>query len=199
MGSYCSFSINEYEIDSSKSYINPFMAQIFRESDKRIRRSHYSKHYTQPIEDGTDDVDVIEYAATKTKILDRLELLGYSLQKSIETYDEGIQEAIDNEKEFGFVQDHTLVHLENLKKKGFLSWVEVVRKIIKEEISRFDFDRGRDSSQDDICTFIVDYYSEDFFLGYPSAGYGVALRAILEALDDSDYYKFSSCWVLWQG
>lgn len=162
------------------------MALIFRESDRRTRRVHYSKHYTMPIEDETDYVDSIEYAATKLKLQDRLELLGYSLENSISEYNEQIQNAISQAVELGFLQDYALTHIENLKNEGFWGWVEIVKKVIKERLSRYDLDRQRDRSIDDIYTFILDYDNEDFFLGYPSAEYGLTLRAILEALDDAD-------------
>lgn len=162
------------------------MALIFRETDRRIRRVHYSEYYTEPIEEGTEDVDCTEYAATKAKIRDRLELLGHNLEKSITAYNELLESTISTWTDYGFVPDHQLEHLKNLKNKGFYNWVQIVRKIINEKITAYDLDHLRDKSVDDIYTFIADIINEDFFLGYPSTEYGLALRAVLEALNDED-------------
>lgn len=187
MGSWCSLSINKYAIDHSKSYINPFWALIFQESDRRIKRVHYSEYYTKQMEQDSEEVDSIEYATTKRIISNRLELQGHSLEASIAYYDEGYSKLINewmwhDDKSF----DYGLNNLETLKKIGFYGWVDIVRKIIKENLKESDLDINRNRSKDDLCTFIIDYLMPDCFLGYPTTEYGLALRAILEAMDESD-------------
>jgi hypothetical protein len=188
MGSYCSLSINEFEIDSSKSYINPFMALIFNENDKRVRRIHYAKYYTEAIEDNTEDVNCFEYAATSGVIRDRLELLGHSLEKSVQAYSNCLQNTISERREWGLGDHYTVDHLETLKKIGFVGWTDIIRKIIRDGISKYSLNQARDRSKDDLLTFVLDCDDEELFLGYPVTDYGLALRAILEALDETDEF-----------
>ena len=135
MGSYCSLSINGFEVDSCKSYFNPFWAQFFRESDRRIRRVHYSSYYTQPIEDSSELVNSYEYATSVKIVKERFELLGYSLVKSMDAYDDLAQQAVDN---WSGINENcwSAVHCKVLKMLGFSGWITLLKGLIQSSPSR---------------------------------------------------------------
>jgi len=119
MGSYCSLLIDDYEIGSSKSYINPFLALIFRETDYRSRMVKYDKYYTHPLEEGEENVPNNEYAITVDVLKDRLHLIGFSLDLVKEEFLKGIKDAISDDTQF-LIEDSTEPATENISQLGIL-------------------------------------------------------------------------------
>jgi hypothetical protein len=189
MGSYCELYLAGYHFDTSKSYINPFWSCIFKENDRRSRQVCFSEYYAEPIDD-TDMVPSYEYAASAATIKLRLELLGYTLDKTRLEYTEKINEQIGmtvaylkESREDFWLRD--LKYLNELKSGGFSHWVDIVRHIFKINLTYYQLEHGRDRSQDDISTWILDD-NEEMFLRFPDVSYGYLLRAVLETVDADD-------------
>ncbi|MCT1525656.1 HEPN/Toprim-associated domain-containing protein [Sphingobacterium hotanense] len=186
MGSYCELYLDSYQIDTTKSYINPFWSCIFKERDRISRQVHFSKYYTEAIFD-TDLVPTNEYCSKVSIIKKRLELLGYTLFKVKEHYiirlKEQIEEAERDFEEYPFEYLQVdLKHFKRLLAGGFDYWVEIVREIMFDrKLQSWDIERGQ-GKDEDICIWAVD--NEDMFLGFPEGSYGYFLRAVLEAADD---------------
>lgn len=190
MESYCEVYLSGYQIDTSKSYVNPFYCIIFNEADKRVRIVSYEDYYTEPF-DETGLVPAYEYAATVAVIKQRLELLGYSLEESKKIFAEGLKkeiayfEELFRENNDGF-EAHHITHLSALLEKGFDYWLIVLRGIIQGNLHDWDLDNLCDRDKDDLKNFILDLNGEDFWLGYPDLTIGNFLRAALEAVDEQD-------------
>ncbi|MCK7559402.1 HEPN/Toprim-associated domain-containing protein [Chitinophaga sedimenti] len=183
MGSYCSIKIAGYEFDSSKSYINPFYALIFSESNRRIRRVHFSEYYTSPIEDG-ELVDCIEYAATASIVKERLELLGFKLERAILEYEYLLKDKLSSFENISFELGQ--VKIKELINQGFKAWLAITASIIENEVKYRNLDNTRNRAHDDLATFIIDQgVIGEWVLSYPSAELGLGLRAILEAVEES--------------
>ena len=158
MGSYCELKVGGYDIYSTKSQIDPFMAAIFRESDRRVRRVHYDAYYTEPLEDA-DLVDCHEYAVTAQQLKDRLDLMGFTLEKTRQVFNEGVSQVIATTQEFmedsgEDMQDYyrkELTQLTELQNAGFERWLATIRNILEKNISKYllgeEIDKTLDNPQ----------------------------------------------------
>jgi|688.fasta_scaffold318761_1 hypothetical protein len=192
MGSYCELKVGGYDIYSTKSQIDPFMAAIFRESDRRVRRVHYDAYYTDPLEDA-DLVDCHEYAVTAQQLKDRLDLMGFTLEKTRQVFNEGVNQVIATTQEFmedsgEDMQDYyrkELTQLTELQNAGFERWVATIRNILEKNISKYLLGEEIDKTLDNLSLMVLDYdnhFQEDLYYGFPNAGLGNFLRAITEAV-----------------
>ena len=192
MGSYCELKVGGYDIYSTKSQIDPFMAAIFRDSDRRIRRVQYDAYYTNPLED-TDLVDCHEYVATAQQLKDRLDLMGFTLEKARQVFNEGISQVIATTQEFmadsgEYMQDYyrkELSQLTELQNAGFDRWLATIRNILEKNISKYLLDEKIHETLDSLSLMALDYdqrFQENLYYGFPNAGFGNFLRAAIEAV-----------------
>lgn len=186
MGSYCTLTLNGYEIDQAKSYINTFWSCFFNEDDKRSRSVPYDLYYIKPITDN-DEVPTYEYAASVETMKLRLEIMGYTLDKVKSKYAEGIESALQTKQLYNTelvntFGDNDEKHLNTLKNDGFDHWLILIRYIFDNNITNYSEDIEQ---HDDIYRFILEYndIDEDLYLGYPNIGMGYFIRAALEAVD----------------
>jgi hypothetical protein len=205
MGSYCTLTLNGYEIDQSKSYINKFWSCFFNEDDKRSRSVSYDLYYTKPITD-TDQVPTYEYAASVETMKLRLEILGYTLDKVKSEYETRLNNAVlmkqkCNSESWESYKDKEERHLTTLSTGGFDHWLTLIKYIFDNNITVYSDNL---ELEEDIYRFILEYndIDEDLYLGYPNIGMGYFLRGTLEVVDpsselilditslvDSGYYK----------
>jgi hypothetical protein len=186
MGSYCVLTLNDYEIDQSKTYISKFWSCFFNEDDKRSRSVPYDLYYTKPITDN-DEVPTFEYAASVETMRLRLEIMGYTLDKVKSKYAEGLANALQTRQEYNdelstTIGDNDEKHLNTLMNGGFYYWLTLIKYIFDNKITNYSDNLEQ---QEDIYHFILDYndIDEDLYLGYPNIGIGYFLRAALEAVE----------------
>ncbi|WP_343591351.1 HEPN/Toprim-associated domain-containing protein [Flavobacterium sp.] len=186
MGSFCALTLNGYEIDESKSYINTFWSCFFNEDDKRSRYVSYDLYYTEPITDN-DEVPTFEYAASVETMKLRLEIMGYTLDKVKIKYAEGLDRALktrqqNNTELSSTVEDTDENHISTLRDGGFDHWLTLIKYIFDNKITNYSDNL---EEYDDIYRFIVDYndIDENLYFGYPNIGIGYFLRAALEAVE----------------
>src|SRR5471030_2439010 len=92
MGSYASFSIDGYQLLSSKSMVDAVVMMVFTEAEKRICYEKYAESNSpeSPSNDESENEDlrtVVEYVATGTVVLDRLEAMGFTIQATRKLYE----------------------------------------------------------------------------------------------------------------
>lgn len=188
MGSYCEIYLNSYQIDTNKSYIDPFYSVLFNEGDRRSRKVSWDTYYTKPL-DGDLLVPTYEYAATARVLKPRLELLGFSLDEVLCLYPQSMKAQLEYYQESMREYDQGregrhIKYFGELYEKGFDYWLQAIRQIIDQGTYQRDLRHDRDRDKDDLVTFLLDLGMEDFGLGYTDLSYGHFLRAILEAVDD---------------
>ncbi|MDN5285044.1 MAG: hypothetical protein JWR38_1318 [Mucilaginibacter sp.] len=150
----------------------------------------YEGYYTAPMDD-TDLVPTYEYAASAQTMKMRLEILGYTLEKVKALFIPGLEEIIENQREFyeehlGAAGYKTIENLTFLKEGGFDNWLNLVSQIFDRNLQTWNLDSGRDRMTDSIPIFLVDHYSDEMYLGYPSMEMGYLVRAMLEAVKPED-------------
>ena len=84
MGSYTELLIDNYPVFSSKSYVNAEVMTIFSESDKRSFQRKVSDRNNIVWGASKNDFEetVYEYNSTVSCIIDRLEIMGFTLKKT---------------------------------------------------------------------------------------------------------------------
>lgn len=103
MGSYCELYISNYSIASTKNEIDPFLLSIFqtediRTFDRKIEERHQLLH---GIEDEAEEVEnAIQYINSAKNIRDRLNVMGFTLEKSKENFKESKAESLLQLKEW---------------------------------------------------------------------------------------------------
>lgn len=189
MGSYCSLTLAGYEIGTSKSYIDPYWACLFNESDKRSRQVQYEQYYTEPLEEGTELVPTSEYSASVATMKLRLDIMGFTLEKVKDQFEKKIALILNDRQEF-YGDDkedyrHELNHIKALKDGGFEGWLAAIQRIITQKINFGDLSYDRDRKHDDLYSFMIEFDNilEDLFMGYPNIGFGFFLRGALETVD----------------
>ena len=92
MGTYTELTIAGYPIISSKSAVIPELMTVFRESDRQMFTRKLSERnalvWGKPEESEGDEVETaIEYACETTKVIDRLNVMGFTLRRAQDEFD----------------------------------------------------------------------------------------------------------------
>jgi hypothetical protein len=92
VGSYTSFSVDGYELLSSKSYVEAVVMTVFTEAEKYIRE------VLQAESDSKDECSLTEvgYAASGEIIRDRLEVMGFTLPATRAVFEAGIHQRVQD-------------------------------------------------------------------------------------------------------
>jgi hypothetical protein len=93
MNTYANISINEYTISSSKNNINPYLMIIFVESEK-LRSIEKYKNIID--DEPADEIITWKYVTSVAKAIQRLEIIGYTLDNIKNSYRESINEFLKN-------------------------------------------------------------------------------------------------------
>ena len=88
MGTYTELAVNGYDLISTKSAVAPSVMTIFRESDR--------KEFEQPREGGDNgEVEmVVRYECSAGKIIDRLEVMGFTLVRAQAEFEQGLKDEV---------------------------------------------------------------------------------------------------------
>src|SRR5437762_14365528 len=92
VGSYTSFSVDGYQLLSSKSYVEAVVMTVFTEAEKYIRE------VLQAESDSKDEYSLTEvgYAASGEIIRDRLEVMGFTLPATRAVFEAGIHQQVQD-------------------------------------------------------------------------------------------------------
>jgi hypothetical protein len=96
VGSYTSFSVDGYQLLSSKSYVGAVVMTVFTEAEKYVRE------VLQADSDSKDEHSLTEvgYAASGEIIRDRLEVMGFTLPATRAVFEAGIHQQVQDTEEF---------------------------------------------------------------------------------------------------
>lgn len=124
MSHYADLKFAGYSIWSMKNVADPFVMELFTKEERLV--------YTK-IEDYEDHL-VFEYQSTVEQFIQRLEILGYSLSRARESFQEGIKKL------------HEEMELSNSECEIFSgfdyeTWKECMQIIIEHNLSRWDIEK----------------------------------------------------------
>jgi hypothetical protein len=99
MGTYYHLYFADYPVYSLKSDVEPIVMTIFRETDKRIYKRKVSErnpHTWGHIEDEGKVETAYEYSNTVANVKQRLEIMGFSLERARKEFTELVAEEFEN-------------------------------------------------------------------------------------------------------
>ena len=92
MGSYTDLTVADYPVVSSKSEVVREVMTIFRESDRRVFKRRIDERNRLVYGDSEPDhelEDVIEYSCAASVVIERLNVMGFSINRARREYEEG--------------------------------------------------------------------------------------------------------------
>lgn len=147
MGSYTELYFNGHSLFSTKSYADPFVMTLFRESDKRVYTRMVSAR--DPVVWGpwTGDEDseemAFEYAVSIEVVKQRLDIMGFSLAKLNNHFSQSLQRKIASiEESKSFAEGHEVLgqvydnQLAIIESTTLSDWIESFRRIIEARLTR---------------------------------------------------------------
>ncbi|QTR45034.1 hypothetical protein J9253_13570 [Thiothrix litoralis] len=203
MDTYANISINEYTISSSKNNINPYLMIIFVESEK-LRSIEKDKNIfdDEPVE----EIITWKYITSVAKAIDRLEIIGYTLDKIKKSYKISYTDSIDKflEKRFHSTLSKTLNEIleegkirKKLKDLTVDDFIEAFKQLKENQIDLIALKNSRIPNKgiSFLANYILAYSSGKETFDYPDNNQRCYLRCILEAFDPSDVISLDLTWL----
>lgn len=211
MGSFCTLLVDYFEIDSSKNWVNPEVMTIFQESDRKIYETKVSEithsipfslfnkileDDIQGIEEEMDELTTqIEYIIPITNAIERLNVLGFTLNKAKEDFNIGIGNEISRIQNFiqktkdGDFQNTLKKELDFLKLTSFEDWIYAFKKIFNENSQDL---KNLPKPKNSTIEYILNKQGyEDLTHNYPlNMDFRFFLRAFLEACPKDSYLRY---------
>jgi hypothetical protein len=202
MGSYWSFSVDGYQLLSSKSYVDSVVMTVFTEAEKSIREVLQS-------ESGGDSTDgysfaEVTYAASGLIIRDRLEVMGFTLPATRAVFEDGIhRQLLDAQETLRSREAEIIAHVgneemrvvyermaegeaEEIRMLGLLSfdtWLDGFRSVKGKELNWWDLTLKKDDPAvrdlPPLERFILS--SDEFAYRFPPSDLRFLIRAVVDA------------------
>lgn len=179
MGSYAQLNFSEYEVLSTKSFVDSTVMTIFRESDKRV--------YSRAIDEDCEE-DVCEYSNSVKNIKMRLDVMGFSVAQAKRKFEKHrkikILEVEENIKSFDSESDKK--ELEILKKYKYNDWERAFKNIVKRSIRLYQPWEDEFQDKDELIQYIVNNRDYEPYYNFPSDDIRYFFRVFLQAFKDGD-------------
>lgn len=192
MGSYCVLYIADFPVHSSKSYVDPFVMSIFRESDKLVQERSINLRNSIFWGVSDDEEDFIETAVEyKIKVMhakDRLNVMGFTLSNSKKAFEDGISSILNLSENSGY-HDVYCEKINFCKNINFKNYLKCLKEIYDKKI--YLPSESEIYSDDEMVNQIFKNFNgngwsgyDDFYLGFPAQlDIRYFLRVFLEILD----------------
>ena len=94
MGTYTELTIADYPLISSKSAVIPEVMTIFRETDRHVFTRRVAERnvlvWGEPDDPNDNETEtVIEYSCETGKVIDRLNIMGFTIRRAREDFEVG--------------------------------------------------------------------------------------------------------------
>lgn len=153
MGTYTELAVNGYDLISSKSAVIPAIMTIFREGDrKEVRR-------TRGADSGSGLKTIVRYQCSAAKIIDRLEVMGFTLERAKAEFEAGLHDEINRWEEAE--SDWRPKELPLLKRLTFGSYMRAFGKVIADNLHYYD--REKKAKLDPTRRYILDDYDDNWY------------------------------------
>jgi hypothetical protein len=205
MGEFASLYIAGYEVESWKNSIGEG-SYLFSEDDYVQTTRVYNGEEKDDGEEGENSKDYQEpsdvtqeghqYESTASNIIDRLEIMGFTLKRSKEQFEEGIAYEIERAKEYSTMtlpeaeenilfpvmspfHPEAVKYLENYT---FDLWSELIAKVIDENLALISFSNQTEIQQRDPYLYHILEWHNGHSFGFPRYGGMHMYRAMLEVV-----------------
>lgn len=147
MGTYTTLYLDDFDLASSKSAVIPEVMTVFTESDRRSQWRRSSDG--EVIEVPTDDEDIeqeIEYVTTAGKATQRLDVMGFTLERCRREYEEirlqelkGLRDAVKEDGGTGGWEDEFYAEeIEKYERLTFDEYIKGFRHVFERRLHSYD-------------------------------------------------------------
>jgi len=152
MGTYTELTVNGYDLISTKSAVVPYVMTIFRESDR--------KEFERPREGGDDgEVEtVVRYECSAGKIIDRLEVMGFTLVRAQADFEEGLKDKVAQLEDSA---GDWRTELSLLKRMTFKSYMKAFGKVVAANLHYYDREEIKKLGQ--TIRYILDNHDDSWY------------------------------------
>lgn len=153
MGTYTELTVDGYPLIDSKSEVVPELMTLFRETDRR--------EFQRPLDGAPGEVEtVVEYSCETQKVIDRLDVMGFTLRRAREEFEEGRCAEIE---QYADDPDWAPDDLDVVKTMDFDAYMASFQMIMRNGLHGY---RDEDKSGlDAIGNYILKQHDESYF-GY---------------------------------
>jgi hypothetical protein len=179
MGSYAQLNFSNYEILSTKSFVDPTIMTIFREYDKKV--------FNRVIDDGHEET-AYEYSNTVKNIRDRLDVMGFSMGQAKKQFEKYRKIKISEVKQSLESWDEEIykIELAILKKYKFGDWQSAFEEIIKKRIRFHRAWEEEFKDKNELIQYIASERDYEPYYNFPSDDIRYFFRVFLQAFKDDD-------------
>jgi len=158
---------------------------IFRESDKIIEERPVSARNKLMWSDASDSEEketVVEYSATVEQVIDRLNIMGFTINASKAWFDLGIKEKLETYREWVSDGDFEWIQpqIDLLETFTFEKYVGALSKVYEKKLVRWTSKDDLPEDADPITQHIYDDQDYEMYFGYPAYDIRHFLRVFLE-------------------
>jgi hypothetical protein len=172
MGSYCSLDFDDVQVFSVKSVVPDEFIALFQETD----RADF------PGDEDTGELSRHLYAATRTAVLDRLDVSGITSSAAKTAFQQWQQSETDSWREM-LRDDPTFgLTLKAIEEFTYEEWQRRVPNILHTR-----FDRDQPEATDEVEERMLD--ASDGWLFFKATDYRLLVRAMLDAFPESNEVK----------
>lgn len=185
MGTYCELYVDNYPVLSSKSNVVDVVMTLFREGDKRVYERKVSERNPLTwglIEDDGEVETVYEYSNTVTNIIDRLEIMGFTLQRVAREFKQEIKEVVQSmeESDSEFLEDLYKERIKILENVNIKSFIDAFTEIRTKKLQHSHFTHKKFDGVSPLVNYILNE-TDEFYYGFPCQRLRSFLRVFLES------------------
>lgn len=192
MGTYTQLYVADYPTLSTKSYVDSVVMTIFRETDKRVfeRRVSERNQYTWGHLEDKGEIEVVhEYSNTVDNIIQRLNVMGFSLNFIERDFDKGKYEEIERLNDYIEDNLHTILNEEYsarkklLENSTFKDWLIAFKEIYDRKLSEQILENKLPTEESALIHYILGPNDGDEpYYRFPCSDIRSFLRAFLEVV-----------------
>lgn len=189
MGSYAELTIGSRSYYSMKNQVDLNLLTVFRERDRLVQEISAQEYYHDSALAPDKTVSVYKYSASRSTIVMRLEIMGYTLQSTEVAFEAAMEEVRSGE-----CSDADFYLVADAQRSAFIDsftlskWIQVWKRIVSENIT---YTNHRDGTPEDIKTEVsfVLQLGHDFYEGFPPIDPRYYLRALAEVIDTEQVFS----------
>ena len=188
MGTYTQLTIADYPVVYSKSEVVREVMTIFRETDRRVFKRRIDERNRLVYGDSEPDdelEDVIEYSCAASVAIDRLNVMGFSINRARREYEEGRRFELQAFEERAAEGDDQWFRDEwdTLKNLDFDQYSRSLAVVLRDGLRPRPFDDRDAPGLEPGVKYILDEHYDERTLGFLGADVRLLLRVICGLVD----------------
>jgi hypothetical protein len=176
MGTYTDFTVDGYELVTSKSAVVAEVMTLFRESDRKVYRRRISgdESSDQLVGDFDDDFeDLVQYATSVNNACQRLDVMGFTLERSRREYEcirneelRDLRELIEERSASGAdagADDYDVCKANELTLLTFENYVGSFKDVLRHRLRSYELESDQLAALDEISKYILQGSHDEWF------------------------------------